>query len=135
MYDVDISPTQISKVTDSVKEQVVEWQNRPLENLYPIIYLDCIAVKVKQDGSIINKSVFLALVINVEGKKELLSLWMAKNEDAKFWLSVLTELKNRGVEDILIACIDGLKCFPDAFNAVYQILKFYSVSSIWCAVV
>lgn len=93
MYDVDISPTQISKVTDSVKEQVVEWQNRPLENLYPIIYLDCIAVKVKQDGSIINKSVFLALVINVEGKKELLSLWMAKNEDAKFWLSVLTELK------------------------------------------
>ena len=123
MYDVDISPTLISKVTDSVKEQVVEWQNRPLENLYPIIYLDCIAVKVKQDGSIINKSVFLALAINVEGKKELLGLWMAENEGAKFWLSVLTELKNRGVEDILIACIDGLKGFPDAINAVYPDTK------------
>ena len=123
MYDVDISPTLISKVTDSVKEQVVEWQNRPLENLYPIIYLDCIAVKVKQDGSIINKSVFLALAINMEGKKELLGLWMAENEGAKFWLSVLTELKNRGVEDILIACIDGLKGFPDAINAVYPDTK------------
>ena len=123
MYDVDISPTLISKVTDSVKEQVVEWQNRPLENLYPIVYLDCIVVKVKQDGSIINKSVFLALAINVEGKKKLLGLWMAENEGAKFWLSVLTELKNRGVEDILIACIDGLKGFPDAINAVYPDTK------------
>lgn len=119
MYDVDVSPTLISKVTDLVKEQVVEWQNRPLENLYPIVYLDCIVVKVKQDGSSINKYVFLALAINVEGKKELLGLWMAENEGAKFWLSVLTELKNRGVEDILIACIDGLKGFPDAINAVY----------------
>lgn len=119
MYDVDISPTLISKVTDAVKEQVIEWQNRPLDNLYPIVYLDCIVVKIRQDGSIINKSVFLALAINTEGHKELLGLWIAEHEGAKFWLSVLTELKNRGVEDILIACIDGLKGFPDAINAVY----------------
>jgi len=123
MYDVDVSPTLISKVTDSVKEQVIEWQNRPLDNLYPIVYLDCIVVKVRQDSSIINKSVFLALAINTEGHKELLGLWMAENEGAKFWLSVLTELKNRGIEDILIACIDGLKGFPDAINTIYPEAK------------
>ncbi|EEJ3798570.1 IS256 family transposase [Salmonella enterica subsp. enterica serovar Gaminara] len=119
MYDADVSPTLISKVTDAVKEQVKEWQNRPLESLYPIVYLDCIVVKVRHDGSVINKSVFLALAINTEGHKELLGMWMAENEGAKFWLSVLTELKNRGVQDILIACVDGLKGFPDAINSVY----------------
>ncbi|HEN3334205.1 TPA: IS256 family transposase [Yersinia enterocolitica] len=119
MYDADVSPTLISKVTDAVKEQVTEWQNRPLDALYPIVYLDCIVVKVRQSGTVINKAVFLALGINTEGQKELLGMWLAENEGAKFWLSVLTELKNRGLQDILIACVDGLKGFPDAINSVY----------------
>ncbi|WP_345828285.1 IS256 family transposase [Erwinia sp. HDF1-3R] len=119
MYDADVSPTLISKVTDAVKEQVTEWQNRPLDALYPIVYLDCIVVKVRHGGSVINKAVFLALGINTEGQKELLGMWLAENEDAKFWLSVLTELKNRGLQDILIACVDGLKGFPDVINSVY----------------
>ena len=120
LYDADVSPSLISKVTDdAVKEQVIEWQNRPLDSIYPIVYLDCIVVKVRQDNSVINKAVFLALGINLEGHKELLGMWIAENEGAKFWLSVLTELKNRGVQDILIACVDGLKGFPDAITAVY----------------
>ncbi|HCL4436196.1 TPA: IS256 family transposase [Salmonella enterica] len=119
MYDADVSPTLISKVTDAVKEQVTEWQNRQLDVLYPIVYMDCIVVKVRQNGSVINKAVFLALGINTEGQKELLGMWLAENEGAKFWLSVLTELKNRGLQDILIACVDGLKGFPDAINSVY----------------
>ncbi|WP_404413008.1 IS256 family transposase [Serratia aquatilis] len=119
MYDADVSPTLISKVTDAVKEQVTEWQNRPLDSLYPIVYLDCIVVKVRQNGSVINKAVFLALGINTEGQKELLGMWLAENEGAKFWLNVLTELKNRGLQDILIACVDGLKGFPEAINSVY----------------
>jgi putative transposase len=119
MYDADVSPTLISKVTDAVKEQVTEWQNRQLDTLYPIVYMDCIVVKVRQNSSVINKAVFLALGINTEGQKELLGMWLAENEGAKFWLSVLTELKNRGLQDILIACVDGLKGFPDAINSVY----------------
>lgn len=119
MYDADVSATLISKVTDAVKEQVVEWQNRPLDALYPIVYMDCIVIKVRQDGSVINKAVFLALGVNTEGQKELLGMWIAENEGAKFWLSVLTELKNRGLKDILIACIDGLKGFPEAINTIY----------------
>ncbi|AJJ67948.1 transposase, Mutator family protein [Yersinia pseudotuberculosis PB1/+] len=119
MYDADVSPTLISKVTDAVKEQVAEWQNRQLDALYPIVYMDCIVVKVRQNSSVINKAVFLALGINTEGQKELLGMWLAENEGAKFWLSVLTELKNRGLQDILIACVDGLKGFPDAINSVY----------------
>ncbi|EGF1422357.1 IS256 family transposase [Salmonella enterica] len=119
MYDADVSPTLISKVTDTVKEQVTEWQNRHLDALYPIVYMDCIVVKVRQNGSVINKAVFLALGINTEGQKELPGMWLAENEGAKFWLSVLTELKNRGLQDILIACVDGLKGFPDAINSVF----------------
>ena len=119
LYDADVSAALISKVTDAVKEQVVEWQNRPLDTLYPIVYLDCIVVKVRQDNTILNKSVFLALGVNMDGHKELLGMWIAENEGAKFWLSVLTELKNRGLNDILIACVDGLKGFPDAINSVY----------------
>lgn len=118
LYDADISPTLISKVTDAVMEQVVEWQNRPLDAVYPIVYLDCIVLKVRQ-YSRVNKSVFLALGINIEGQKELLGMWLAENEGAKFWLNVLTELKNCGLNDILIACVDGLKGFPDAINTVY----------------
>lgn len=100
-------------------EQVVEWQNRPLDAVYPIIYLDCIVLKVRQDSRIINKSAFLALDINIEGQKELPGMWLADNERAKLWLNVLTELKNRGLNDILIACVDGQKGFPDAINTVY----------------
>ena len=119
MYGADVSPTLISKVTDAVIEQVVEWQSRPLDAIYPIVYLDCIVVKIRQDKRVINKAVYLALGVNMEGHKELLGLWLAENEGAKFWLSVLTELQNRGVKDILIACVDGLKGFPDAINTTY----------------
>ncbi|QFS75869.1 IS256 family transposase [Yersinia pestis] len=118
MYDADVSPTLISKVTDAVKEQVAEWQNRQLDALYPIVYMDCIVVKVRQNGSVINKAVFLALGINTEGQKELLGMWLAENEGAKFWLSVLTELKSRssGHSDCLRGWPEG---FPDAINSVY----------------
>ena len=118
-YGAEISPTLISRVTNAVIEQVVEWQSRPLDAIYPIVYLDCIVVKIRQDKRIINKSIFLALGINTEGHKELMGMWIAENEGAKFWLNVLTELQQRGVEDILIACVDGLKGFPDAINAVF----------------
>lgn len=119
MYDADVSASLISKVTDAVIEQVIEWQNRPLESLYPIVYLDCIVVKVRQHSTVINKSVYLALGVNLDGQKELLGLWIAQTEGAKFWLSVMTELKNRGVQDILITCVDGLKGFPEAIASVY----------------
>lgn len=119
MYDADVSPTLISKVTESVIDDVIEWQSRPLDAIYPIVYLDCIVVKVRQDKQVINKAIFLALGVNLEGHKELLGMWIAENEGAKFWLHVLTELQNRGVKDILIACVDGLKGFPDAINTVY----------------
>ena len=119
MYDADISAALISKVTDAVIERVVEWQSRPLDAIYPIVYLDCIVVKIRQDRQVINKAVYLALGVNLEGHKELLGLWLSENEGAKFWLNVLTELQNRGLKDILIACIDGLKGFPEAINAVF----------------
>lgn len=119
LYDTEVSPTLISKVTNAVLEHVVEWQSRPLDDIYPIVYLDCIVVKVRQDRQVINKAIYLALGVNMEGHKELLGLWLSENEGAKFWLSVLTELQNRGVKDILIACVDGLKGFPDAINTVY----------------
>lgn len=119
MYDADISPALISKVTDAVIDQVTEWQSRPLDAVYPIVYLDCIVLKIRQDKQVINKAIYLALGVNVEGHKELLGLWISENEGAKFWLSVLTELQNRGVKDILIACVDGLKGFPDAIVAAF----------------
>ena len=118
-YGAEISPTLVSRVTNAVIEQVIEWQSRPLDAIYPIVYLDCIVVKVRQDKRVINKSIFLALGINTEGHKELMGMWIAENEGAKFWLNVLTELQQRGVEDILIACVDGLKGFPDAINTVF----------------
>lgn len=119
MYGADVSATLISKVTDAVIEQVVEWQARPLDAVYPIVYLDCIVVKIRQDKRVINKAIYLALGVNMDGHKELLGLWISENEGAKFWLNVLTELQNRGVKDILIACVDGLKGFPDAISAVF----------------
>ena len=119
MYDADVSASLISKVTDAVMEQIVEWQSRPLDAVYPIVYLDCIVLKIRQDKHVINKAVYLALGVNMEGQKELLGLWLSENEGAKFWLNVLTELQNRGVKDILIACVDGLKGFPDAIATVF----------------
>jgi len=118
-YGVDVSPTLISNVTDSVLDLITEWQSRPLDDVYPIIYLDCIVLKVRQNKQVINKSVYLALGVNMEGHKELLGLWITENEGAKFWLGVLTELNNRGINDVLIACVDGLKGFPDAINTVF----------------
>jgi len=119
LYGADVSAPLISRITDSVIEQVIEWQSRPLDSVYPIVYLDCIVLKIRQDKRVINKAVYLALGVNMEGHKELLGMWMSENEGAKFWLNVLTELQNRGIKDILIACINGLKGFPDAINAVY----------------
>ena len=119
MYDAEISPTLISNVTNAVIEQVVEWQSRPLDAVYPIVYLDCIVLKIRQDKQVINKAIYLALGVNLEGHKELLGLWISENEGAKFWLNVLTEMQNRGVKDILIACVDGLKGFPDAINTAF----------------
>ena len=123
MYDADVSHTVISRVTDAVLDEVSIWQSRPLDEIYPILYLDCIVVKVHHDKRVINKSIYLALAVNTEGHKELLGMWISENEGAKFWMSVLTELKNRGVKDIFIACVDGLKGFPDAINAVYPETK------------
>ena len=119
MYGADVSASLISKVTDNVLEKVTEWQSRPLDEVYPIVYLDCIVVKIRQDKQVINKAIYLALGVNLEGHKELLGLWISENEGAKFWLNVLTELQNRGVKDILIACVDGLKGFPEAINAAF----------------
>lgn len=119
MYGADVSASLVSKVTDAVIEQVIEWQSRPLDAVYPIVYLDCIVVKIRQDKKIINKSIYLALGVNMDGHKELLGMWLSENEGAKFWLNVLTELQNRGVKDILIACVDGLKGFPDAIQTVF----------------
>jgi len=119
LYGVDVSPTFISTVTDAVLDEVKAWQNRPLDPLYPIVYLDAIRIKGRQDGHIMNKAVYLAIGINTEGLKEVLGMWIAKTEGAKFWLRVLGEMKNRGLEDIFIASVDGLKGFPDAIETVY----------------
>ena len=119
MYATEVSPTLISSVTEAVMEDAKAWQSRPLDALYPIVYLDCIHVKVRDAGVVRAKAVYLALGINMAGEKEILGLWISQNEGAKFWLQVVTELKNRGVQDIFIACVDGLKGFPEAIEAVY----------------
>ena len=106
IYGVDVSPALISNVTDSVMEEVKTWQARPLENIYPIVFFDALVVKVRDNHRVINKSVYVALAVNLQGQKELLGIWISENEGAKFWLGVMTELKNRGVKDIFIACID-----------------------------
>jgi putative transposase len=119
MYGAEVSPTLISSVTDAVMDEVKAWQVRPLDALYPIVYLDCIHAKVRDSGAVRVKAVYLALGVNLNGDKELLGLWVAQTEGAKFWLQVTTELKNRGVQDIFIACVDGLKGFPEAIEAVF----------------
>ncbi|MEI8292161.1 MAG: IS256 family transposase [Verrucomicrobiota bacterium] len=119
LYGADISPALVSQVTDAVLDKVTEWQTRPLDAVYPILYLDCIVVKIRHDKRVTNKAVYVALGVNVHGHKELLGLWMSENEGAKFWLSVLTELKNRGVKDVFVACVDGLTGFPEAIATVF----------------
>ena len=118
MYGTEVSPSLISSVTDAVADEVKAWQSRPLDPLYPIVYLDCIHVKVRE-GTVRVKAVYLAIGITMDGEKEVLGLWLAQSEGAKFWLQVVTELRNRGVQDIFIACVDGLKGFPDAIEAVF----------------
>ena len=119
IYGVEVSPSLISAVTDSVLEDVKAWQSRPLDPVYPVVYLDAIHVKMRSAGHVQNTAVYVALAITMEGTKELLGLWVGEAEGAKFWLSVLTELKNRGVQDILIASVDGLKGFPEAIESIY----------------
>ena len=118
-YGVEVSATFVSQVTNAVMDEVRAWQSRPLDSVYPVVYLDALVVRSRASGAVQNKAVHLALGINRDGEKELLGLWIAQNEGAKFWLSVMTELKNRGIQDIFIACTDGLKGFPEAIEAVY----------------
>jgi putative transposase len=118
LYGTAVSPTLISQVTDAVLEEIKVWQNRPLEALYPILYLDALMVKSREDGTVRNRAVYVALGVTLSGHKELLGLWIAPTEGAKFWLSVLTELKNRGMQDCFIACVDGLTGFPEAIETV-----------------
>lgn len=119
IYGVEVSPTLVSQVTEALTEEVRLWQNRPLDDVYPIVYLDEVRIKVKHNGSIIIKAVYLAIAVTMEGVKDVLGMWAAETEGAKFCLSILTELKNRGVKDILVACVDGLKGFPEAIEAVF----------------
>jgi len=119
IYQVEVSPGLISTVTDEVIEEVTAWQMRQLDEVYPIVYLDALQFKVRDGGHVRNKAIYVAIGVNLNGLKEVLGLWIAQTEGAKFWLSVMTELKNRGVGDIFIACVDGLKGFPEAIEAVF----------------
>ena len=119
IYDVEVSPSLISRVTDAVMDEVKAWQNRPLDVVWPVVYLDAIHLKIRTDGRVQNRAVYVALGINLTGNKELLGLWIGESEGAKFWLNVLTELNNRGVQDILIASVDGLTGFPEAIGSVF----------------
>ena len=119
LYGIDVSPDLISTITDAVLEAVAEWQGRPLDACYPLVFFDAIRVKIRDEGFVRNKAVYIALGILPDGTKEILGIWIEQTEGAKFWLRVMNELKNRGVADILIAVVDGLKGFPDAINAVF----------------
>ena len=119
LYGVDVSPDLISAVTDSVLEEVAAWQARPLEPVYPLVFFDALRIKIRDEGLVRNKAVYIALGVRADGTKEILGLWLEQNEGAKFWLRVMNEMKNRGVEDILIAIVDGLKGFPEAIVAVF----------------
>jgi len=119
MYGVDISPGLISNVTNAVQDDVKAWQSRPLDDLYPIVWFDALQVKVRHEQRVINKAVYLALAVNTSGHKELLGIWISQNEGAKFWLSIFTELKNRGMKDVLLACVDGLTGLDEALLAAF----------------
>ena len=119
IYGVEVSPDLISTVTDSVLDEVKVWQSRALDEVYPIVYLDALQVKAREEGRVSNRAIYLAIGVNMSGLKEVLGMWTSETEGAKFWLSVVTELRNRGVKDILVACVDGLKGFPEAIEAVF----------------
>jgi len=126
IYGIDVSPDLISTITDAVLDEVAEWQNRPLEPVYAIVFFDCLRVKIRDEGTVRNKAIYIA----PDGTKEALGLWIEQTEGAKFWLRVMNELKNRGANDLLIADVDGLKRFPDAINAVFRWRRFRPASSI-----
>ncbi len=126
IYQIEVSQELISSVTDAVLEDVKRWRNRPLDKTYPIVYLDALVTKVHGEGGVSNRAVYVALGVNLEGEKEVLGLWLGENEGSKFWLRVLTELKNRGLEDILIACVDGLSGFSEAITNVYPLTQVQS---------
>lgn len=120
MYGTDVSPALISKVTDEIVDELTDWQNRPLDAVYPIVYIDALVIKVRTDGTVINRAAYLAVGVDVEGRKHVFGVWLGDgDEGAKFWLSVLTEIRNRGVEDVLLVCCDGLKGLPDAIEATW----------------
>jgi putative transposase len=119
LYGLEVSPDLVSAVTDAVLEEVAEWQNRPLAALYPLVFLDALRVKVRDEGTVRNKAVYVALGVRPDGTKEVLGLWIEQTEGAKFWLRVMNEPRDRGIEDILIAVVDGLKGFPEAIAAVF----------------
>ena len=119
LYGVDVSPDLISTVTDAVLDEVAAWQQRPLDPVYPLVFFDAIRVKIRDEGMVRNKAIHIALGVRADGAKEVLGLWLEQNEGAKFWLRVMNELRNRGVEDVLLAVVDGLKGFPDAITAVF----------------
>ena len=130
LYGVEVSPDLISRVTDAVLEEAAEWQSRPLDGCYPVVFFDALRVKIRDEGLVKNKAVYVALALDAEGTKHVLGLWIEQTEGAKFWLRVMAELKNRGVEDVLIAVVDGLKGFPDAITAVFPRRRSRPASSI-----
>jgi putative transposase len=119
LYGTEVSPDLISRVTDAVLDEVKGWQSRPLDSVWPIVYLDALVVKIRDQGTVTNKSAYLAVGVNIQGTKEVLGLWIESNEGAKFWLKIMTELKNRGVSDMFLVCCDGLKGFPEAIEAAF----------------
>jgi putative transposase len=119
VYGVDVSPALISNVTEAVMEEVKTWQSRPLEETYAILYLDALRVKIREGGHVQNRAIYVAIAVNMQGNKEVLGLWAADNEGAKFWLQILTDIQNRGAQDFFIACVDGLKGFPEAIESAY----------------
>jgi len=123
LYGIDVSPELISTVTDAVLEEVAEWQNRPLDALYALVFFDALRVKIRDEGTVRNKAIYIALGMRPDGTKDVLGLWIEQTEGAKFWLRVMNELKNRGLADILIAVVDGLKGFPEAINAVFPLTQ------------
>jgi putative transposase len=119
IYGIDVSPTLVSKITDKIMPQIAEWQSRPLDPVYPVVFLDAIHFKVRKDNRIINKAAYSVLAINMAGQKDILGIWIGENESASFWLGVCNDLRNRGITDILIACKDGLSGFSEAINTVF----------------
>jgi putative transposase len=119
LYDVELSASTVSRVTDAILEQIKEWQSNPLQPVYPILYLDGLIVPIRRDGRVLNQCVHVALGVDLDGKKQLLGMWIAENEGSAFWLGVLTELKNRGVKEVCVACIDGLSGFGDAVKSAF----------------